>query len=109
MNFLCPIRSLRQTIFLVALLTWINLAFAQQQSPSDLQQQSPGDLQQPQNSATTSGSSTVQQVRVQDVRRYSLSATQIDSILQQHPDLIVELKSLLADQLQQAGVNALAD
>ncbi len=39
----------------------------------------------------------------------SLTAMQINSILQQRPELIVELKSLLADQLQQQGVKIQAD
>jgi protein involved in polysaccharide export with SLBB domain len=39
----------------------------------------------------------------------SLSAMQINSILQQRPELIIELKSLLADQLQQQGVKIQAD
>jgi protein involved in polysaccharide export with SLBB domain len=41
--------------------------------------------------------------------RNSLSATQIDDILQQRPELMVELKSLLVDQLQQQNINVLAD
>ncbi|HTZ57389.1 MAG TPA: SLBB domain-containing protein [Acidobacteriaceae bacterium] len=39
----------------------------------------------------------------------SLTAGQIISILQQKPDIVVELKSLVADQLQQQGVPAQAD
>jgi protein involved in polysaccharide export with SLBB domain len=73
------------------------------------QQQSSGDLQQSQTSANTSNSSTPQAVRAQDARQDSLTSAQIDAIVQQSPELIVELKSLLADQLQQAGINALAD
>jgi len=39
----------------------------------------------------------------------ALTAAQIDDILQQRPELVVELKSLLADQLQQQGINLQAD
>jgi protein involved in polysaccharide export with SLBB domain len=39
----------------------------------------------------------------------SLTAAQIISILQQKPELVVELKSLVADQLQQQGVATQAD
>jgi protein involved in polysaccharide export with SLBB domain len=41
--------------------------------------------------------------------RDSLTALQIEDIVQQRPELITELKSLLADQLQQQGINVLAD
>lgn len=39
----------------------------------------------------------------------SLTAAQINDILQQHPELVVDLKSVVADQLQQAGTNVLPD
>ncbi len=42
-------------------------------------------------------------------QRNSLSATQIISILQQKPDLVVELKSMVADQLTQQGIPTQAD
>jgi protein involved in polysaccharide export with SLBB domain len=42
-------------------------------------------------------------------QRSSLTASQIISILQQRPELIVELKSLVADQLQQQGIQTQAD
>jgi protein involved in polysaccharide export with SLBB domain len=42
-------------------------------------------------------------------QRTSLTASQIISILQQKPELVVELKSLVADQLQQQGIPTQAD
>src|ERR1700730_14069793 len=42
-------------------------------------------------------------------QRNSLTASQIISILQQKPELVVELKSLVADQLQQQGIQTQAD
>jgi protein involved in polysaccharide export with SLBB domain len=39
----------------------------------------------------------------------ALSAAQIDNILQQRPDILVEVKSLVADQLQQQGTYTQAD
>jgi protein involved in polysaccharide export with SLBB domain len=42
-------------------------------------------------------------------QRNSLTAAQIISILQQKPELVVELKSLVADQLQQQGISTQAD
>jgi protein involved in polysaccharide export with SLBB domain len=41
--------------------------------------------------------------------RNSLTATQIDRLLQQRPDVVVELKSLVADQLRQQGTDIQAD
>jgi len=41
--------------------------------------------------------------------RNSLTAAQINAILQQKPEVVVELKSLVADQLTQQGVNTQAD
>jgi hypothetical protein len=41
--------------------------------------------------------------------RTSLTAAQIDAVLQQKPELIVDLKSLVADQLQQQGLKIQAD
>jgi protein involved in polysaccharide export with SLBB domain len=42
-------------------------------------------------------------------QRNSLTASQIISILQQQPELVVELKSMVADQLQQQGIQTQAD
>lgn len=42
-------------------------------------------------------------------QRSSLTASQIIAILQQRPELVVELKSLVADQLQQQGIQTQAD
>src|SRR5579863_1434908 len=39
----------------------------------------------------------------------SLTASQIISILQQKPELVAELKSMVADQLQQQGIQTQAD
>jgi hypothetical protein len=39
----------------------------------------------------------------------SLTATQIGRILQQKPGILIELKSLVADQLRQQGINTQAD
>src|ERR1700733_12671421 len=42
-------------------------------------------------------------------QRTSLTASQIIAILQQRPELVVELKSMVADQLQQQGIQTQAD
>ena len=42
-------------------------------------------------------------------RRDSLTSAQIEESLQQHPELIVELKSVLADMLEQQNIHVLAD
>jgi protein involved in polysaccharide export with SLBB domain len=41
--------------------------------------------------------------------RNALTAAQINAILQQKPEVVVELKSLVADQLTQQGINTQAD
>ena len=41
--------------------------------------------------------------------RDSLTAAQIGRILQQKPEIVIELKSLVADQLRQQGINTQAD
>src|ERR1700733_14655200 len=42
-------------------------------------------------------------------QRSSLTASQIIAILQQRPELVVELKSVVADQLQEQGIQTQAD
>jgi protein involved in polysaccharide export with SLBB domain len=42
-------------------------------------------------------------------QRNSLTATQIGRLLQQKPEVVIELKSLVADQLRQQGINTQAD
>ena len=41
--------------------------------------------------------------------RNALTAAQINAVLQQKPEVVVELKSLVADQLTQQGINTQAD
>ncbi len=43
------------------------------------------------------------------LRSDALTAAQIDNLLQQRPELIVELKSLLAEMLEQQNIHVLAD
>jgi protein involved in polysaccharide export with SLBB domain len=59
--------------------------------------------------AASSGSDLNSSATSQIGQRNSLTATQIISILQQKPELVVELKSVVADQLQQQGVPTQAD
>ncbi len=76
------------------------------------QQQRGGTNPQSQNQTSTTigtGISPVDGQTPLDARRDSLTAAQISDILQQRPELIVELKSLLAEQIQQQGGNTLAD
>lgn len=42
-------------------------------------------------------------------QRNSLTAAQIGRLLQQKPEVVIELKSLVADQLRQQGINTQAD
>src|SRR5271156_1347489 len=57
----------------------------------------------------TSSSSTTSSSTSPFNQRTSLTASQIISILQQRPELMVELKSEVADQLQQQGIQTQAD
>lgn len=41
--------------------------------------------------------------------RTALTASQIDEILQQKPEIVIEIKSLMAQQVQQQGIDAQAD
>ena len=58
---------------------------------------------------TSSDSDATSSSASQFNQRSSLTASQIISILQQRPELVVELKSLVADQLQQQGIQTQAD
>lgn len=69
---------------------------AQQQPQSQQLSQSPGGSI---DDASIAGGS----------RRNTLSGAQIDDILQQRPELVIELKSLLADKSQEQGTPVLAD
>jgi protein involved in polysaccharide export with SLBB domain len=103
----------RRTLYLLALLlTVLPISMRSQQLPSE----SVSPLTAGANSnASTSASTEDLTSASTDSRssdfsaRSSLTATQINSILQQRPELIVELKSLLADQLQQQGIKIQAD
>jgi protein involved in polysaccharide export with SLBB domain len=58
---------------------------------------------------TAPAATTVSSVAAAPIDTTSLSAAQIDDLLQQHPELIVDLKSLVADLLQQSGTPVQAD
>jgi protein involved in polysaccharide export with SLBB domain len=81
-------------------------AFAQQATPPA---SSPLSSTTDTTSSTSSDSDTNSTSGSQLGQRSSLTAAQITLILQQKPELVVELKSLVADQLQQQGVAAQAD
>ena len=80
-------------------------AFAQKSSSQDTL---------PRNGAAQSydvstGSPSVESSNSVTVQRNWLTAAQIEDLMRQRPELVVELKSLLADQMQERGVSALAD
>jgi protein involved in polysaccharide export with SLBB domain len=85
----------------VVLLALCGSSFAQQvASPST----------SPATTDTTSLDSDVNSSSASQLNQHnSLTASQIISILQQKPELVVELKSLVADQLQQQGIQTQAD
>src|SRR5579859_4097398 len=86
----------------VALLALCGSSLAQQVAPGT----SPLS---PTTDTTTSDSDGNNSSALQLNQRSSLTASQITSILQQRPELTVELKSVVADQLQQQGTQIQAD
>jgi protein involved in polysaccharide export with SLBB domain len=87
----------------VALLALCGSSFAQQVA-------SPGTSPLSATTDTTSSDSDLNTSSTSQFnQRNALTASQIISILQQKPELVVELKSLVADQLQQQGIQTQAD
>jgi protein involved in polysaccharide export with SLBB domain len=93
-------------LILAVLFALCGSAFAQQATPPA---SSPLSSTTDTTSSTSSDSDTNSSSGSQLGQRSSLTAAQITLILQQKPELVVELKSLVADQLQQQGVPAQAD
>src|SRR5271156_100561 len=94
----------------VALLALCGSLLAQQVAPPGISPLSPTtDTTSSSDSATSSDTDGNSSPGLQLNQRSSLTASQIISILQQRPELVVELKSLVADQLQQQGVQIQAD
>jgi protein involved in polysaccharide export with SLBB domain len=96
-------RFTQLSLRVVALLALCGSSFAQQVAP-------PGSSPlSPTTDTTSSDSDANSSSGLQLNQRSSLTASQIISILQQRPELMVELKSLVADQLQQQGIQTQAD
>ncbi len=96
---------------LVVLFALWGSAFAQQVTPpasSPLSSTTDTTSSDSDSNSSSSSSSSISSGS-QLGQRSSLTAAQITLILQQKPELVVELKSLVADQLQQQGVPAQAD
>ena len=79
--------------------------FAQQAPPPASSPLSPSTETSSADTDSTTSSSASQQLNTHG----SLTATQIITILQQKPELVPELKQLVADQLQQQGTTIQAD
>src|ERR1035437_5058016 len=96
-----PIRLSFPILAALTILAVVSNALAQQQAfPPPPHQQS---------SDTSSNLSSSDPTGLSDFSRNSLTAAQIDDVLERRPELVVELKSLVADQLQQQGINTQAD
>src|ERR1700721_3405157 len=95
---------------LVVLFALWGSAFAQQVTPPASSPLSPTTDTTSSDSDSNSSSSSSSSISSgsQLGQRSSLTAAQITLILQQKPELVVELKSLVADQLPQQGVGAKA-
>src|ERR1700761_4330271 len=96
-------RFTQLSLRVVALLALCGSSFAQQVAPPGSSPLSPST------DTTSSDSDGNSPSGLQMNQRSSLTASQITSILQQRPELVVELKSLVADQLQQQGIQTQAD
>src|SRR6201996_8933142 len=96
-------RFTQLSLRVVALLALCGSSFAQQVAPPGSSPLSPST------DTTSSDSDGNSPSGLQMNQRSSLTASQITSILQQRPELVVELKSVVADQLQQQGIQAQAD
>jgi protein involved in polysaccharide export with SLBB domain len=96
-------RLSRLSLKAVALIALCSTTFAQQVTPPIVAPSSPvAETTSPDSDANTS-------TGIQLNQQASLTAQQIISILQQKPDIVEELKSMVADQLQQQGVPTQAD
>ncbi|MGA3223729.1 MAG: SLBB domain-containing protein [Acidobacteriaceae bacterium] len=102
-------RLIRLSMRLAVLFALCGSAFAQQATPPASSPLSSTTDTTSSTSSTSSDSDTNSTSGSQLGQRSSLTAAQITLILQQKPELVVELKSLVADQLQQQGVPAQAD
>jgi hypothetical protein len=89
----------------VALLGLCSNAFAQQAPPPASSPLSPSTETSSADTDSTTSSSTSEQLNPHG----SLTAMQITSILQQKPELVPELKQVVADQLQLQGTTIEAD
>jgi protein involved in polysaccharide export with SLBB domain len=94
-----------QLLAVVALLGLCSNVFAQQVTPPASSPLSPSTEASSADTDSTSTSAASQQLS----EHGSLTAMQIISILQQKPELVPELKQLVADQLQQQGTTVQAD
>src|ERR1700721_4382526 len=91
---------------LVVLFALCGSAFAQQVTPPASSPLSSTTDTTSSDSDTSNSSSSSSSSGSQLGQRSSLTAAQITLILQQKPELVVELKSLVADRLHKRGVAA---
>ncbi|WP_263381606.1 SLBB domain-containing protein [Granulicella arctica] len=96
----CSWRSLRWAITLIALSGHLIAQQSQLAPPNNDGMSDPG-----QSSSLAATNSVSDDASL----RNALTASQIDTILQQKPEVVIELKSFVSDQLQQQGVNTQAD
>jgi protein involved in polysaccharide export with SLBB domain len=105
MNNRTTTRLKDRLLAVVVLLGLCSNAFAQQAPPPASSPLSPSTDASSADTDSTTASATSQQANTHG----SLTAMQIISILQQKPELVPELKQLVADQLQQQGTTVQAD
>ena len=109
MNIRLTTRLTQLSFWVAALLALCAFGYAQQVTAPG---SAPGSVPSPGSATTDTTSSDADansSAGSQINQRSSLTAAQIISILQQRPELVVELKSLVADQLTQQGIPTQAD
>jgi protein involved in polysaccharide export with SLBB domain len=110
MKTLSPTRFTRRTSLSLAVLLFSSSLFAQQgaTAPVPTQTDSSGSTSSS-GDPTSPGSNTSGSTASSLTAQPSLSAAQIGAVLQRRPEVVIELKSFVADQAQQKGVPLQAD
>jgi protein involved in polysaccharide export with SLBB domain len=109
MKTLIPTRLPGRTNFILAVLLLSGSLFAQQGAtapvPTGTDSTGSSSSGDPSNPGSSNSGSTATSLSAQA----SLSAAQIGAVLQRRPEVVIELKSFVADQAQQKGVPLQAD
>jgi protein involved in polysaccharide export with SLBB domain len=109
MKTLSPTRFTRRTSLSLAVLLLSSSLFAQQGATASVPTQTDSSGSTSAGDPTISGSNISSSSASSISAQPSLSAAQIGAVLQRRPEVVIELKSFVADQAQQKGVPLQAD